>query len=258
MARARFVSASRYAAEQYGDDDGPGPALAPQFAHPHLGHESKYAPIITRQRKEPIHESDPRLRVRWSGGPEGRGDSHAPAGAQPGAGAQPRGRHQSGGHLPAEQHRQPRAQAALHAGRGCGRRHRIGGLRRDRGEEGRSRLRGRHRDGRLRRVRGVRAGAGAPAGRRRHVRAGRGHERALRHRVPRALQPRARRGGRDGAGPRSERRGRDRRGAAGAGARPHRHRHREHREGAAPGRGAGRAPRARPHARRAISRSASS
>ncbi len=78
------------------------------------------------------------------------------------------------------------------------------------------------------------------------LRAGRGHERALRDRVPRALQPRARRGGRDGAGPRGERRRRDRRGAARAGARPHRHRHREHREGAAPGRGAGRAPRARP------------
>ena len=32
---------------------GSGWTLALQFAHPRLGHESKYAPIITRQRKEP-------------------------------------------------------------------------------------------------------------------------------------------------------------------------------------------------------------
>jgi hypothetical protein len=35
------------------DNVRPGRTVALQFAHPHLGHESKYAPIITRQRKEP-------------------------------------------------------------------------------------------------------------------------------------------------------------------------------------------------------------
>src|SRR5215813_15025395 len=49
--RARVRLGLRCAAERYGDNVWPGPAL--QFAHPHLGHESKYTPIITRQRKEP-------------------------------------------------------------------------------------------------------------------------------------------------------------------------------------------------------------
>jgi len=53
MARARVRLGLRYAAELYGDNVRPGRALALQLAHPHLGRENKYAPIITRQRKEP-------------------------------------------------------------------------------------------------------------------------------------------------------------------------------------------------------------
>jgi superfamily I DNA/RNA helicase len=52
MARAR-VSALGTRPSDTATTSGPGRALALQFAHPHLGHESKYAPIIARQRKEP-------------------------------------------------------------------------------------------------------------------------------------------------------------------------------------------------------------
>src|SRR5215831_8205851 len=48
-----FVSASGTPPSDTATTSGPGRALALQFAHPHLGHESKYAPIITCQRKEP-------------------------------------------------------------------------------------------------------------------------------------------------------------------------------------------------------------
>jgi len=48
-----FVSASGTPPSDTATMSGPSRALALQFAHPHLGHESKYAPIITRPRKEP-------------------------------------------------------------------------------------------------------------------------------------------------------------------------------------------------------------
>jgi hypothetical protein len=66
IARARVRLGLRYAAERYGDNVRPSRALALQFAHPYLGHESKYAPIITRQRKEPVHEGHPRMAPRSS------------------------------------------------------------------------------------------------------------------------------------------------------------------------------------------------
>ena len=48
-----FVWASGTPPSDTAARSGPGRALALQFAHPHLGHESKYTPILTRQRKEP-------------------------------------------------------------------------------------------------------------------------------------------------------------------------------------------------------------
>jgi len=47
-----FFSASGTPPSDTATTSGPGRALALLFAHHHLGHESKYAPIITRQRKE--------------------------------------------------------------------------------------------------------------------------------------------------------------------------------------------------------------
>ena len=68
------------------------------------------------------------IRVSEYGGPSVLKIGEVPtpaAGTGPGARAQPRRRREPGGHLPALEHRQPRAQAALHArlrlgGRGGG------------------------------------------------------------------------------------------------------------------------------------------
>jgi len=50
--RFELTDQTRLAIDEYLRTSGPGRALALQFAHPRLGHETKYAPIITRQRKE--------------------------------------------------------------------------------------------------------------------------------------------------------------------------------------------------------------
>jgi superfamily I DNA/RNA helicase len=51
MARARVSLGLRYAAERYGDNVRPRPGPGSPVCD--LGHESNYAPVITRQRKEP-------------------------------------------------------------------------------------------------------------------------------------------------------------------------------------------------------------
>ena len=82
------------------------------------------------------------------------------------------------------------------------------------------------------------------------VRAGRGDRRALRHRLPRALPPGAGAAGRNGAGPRRQRRRRHRGHPAGQRRRPGGARHGRHRPRPRPSHRAGRQPRVQPSGRR--------